>query len=145
MNYKFSEAAFPPENCFGLILGDAFSLNYPMLELLIKVNFYCMDITALRLVWLTKEEFNTVTISSTFGQSDSASGLSTSGSGRVPCLALCVRGANAIQNWQGIVGPRNCKVARYTDQYIIVFFILKKKVVDNDNTAGRTNARIPSL
>ena len=111
MNYKFSESAFPPENCFGLILGDAFSLNYPILEMFIKVNFFCMDITALRLVWLTKEEFNTVTISSTFGQQSGPT------LGRVPCLALCVRGANAIQNWQGIVGPRNCKVARYTDQY----------------------------
>ena len=109
MNYKFSESAFPPENCFGLILGDAFSLHYPILEMLIKVNFFCMDITAMRLVWLTREEFNTVTISSTFGP--------TGTTARVPCLALCVRGANAIQNWQGIVGPRNCKVARYTDQY----------------------------
>ena len=112
MNYKFSESAFPPENCFGLILGDAFSLHYPILEMLIKVNFFCMDITAMRLVWLTREEFNTVTISSTFGPTGT-----TEQSTRVPCLALCVRGANAIQNWQGIVGPRNCKVARYTDQY----------------------------
>ena len=54
------------DNCFGLILGDAFPIGEVILEMLIKVNMYCMDICGLRLCWLTKEEYNTATISATF-------------------------------------------------------------------------------
>ena len=45
------------DNCFGLILGDAFPIGEVILEMLIKVNMYCMDICGLRLCWLTKEEY----------------------------------------------------------------------------------------
>ena len=105
-NYKFTKNELLFENCFGLVLGDSFAMGFPILEMIIKASFYCLDITGIKLCWLTKEEYNTVTISQTFNASESQ---------LVPCLALCVRGANAIQNWQTIVGPRNNKVAQYTD------------------------------
>ena len=56
------------ENCFGLVLGDAFPIGYAVLEMLIKVNMHCMDVCGLRLCWLTKEEYNTATISATFSR-----------------------------------------------------------------------------
>ena len=55
-----------PENAFGLILGDAFALSFPLLEMFIKISFCCLDVSGLRLCWLTAEEFNTVTLTTTF-------------------------------------------------------------------------------
>ena len=62
-NYKFTHNEIPFENCFGLVLGDAFAMGFPVLEMIIKASFYCLDIAGLKLCWLTKEEYNTVTIS----------------------------------------------------------------------------------
>ena len=47
-------------------------------------------------------------------------------SGLIPCLALCCRGYNALQSWQSIVGPRNHRVASYTDQFSLSEGITKE-------------------
>ena len=68
--YKFSKPIFSshinPENVYGLILGDAFALGFPILEMFMKISFNCLDLSGLRLHWLTREEFNTITLSSSF-------------------------------------------------------------------------------
>merc|ERR1719284_959159 len=99
-----------PENVYGLILGDAFALGFPILEMFMKISFNCLDLSGLRLHWLTREEFNTITLSSSFPAA------AAFGDELIPCLSICLRGHNALEIWQKIVGPRNCKIARYTDQ-----------------------------
>ena len=63
---RFLSSHINPENVYGLILGDAFALGFPILEMFMKISFNCLDLSGLRLHWLTREEFNTITLSSSF-------------------------------------------------------------------------------
>ena len=77
------------DNCFGLVLGDAFSSGEAMLEMLIRVNLYCMDVCGLRLCWLTKEEFNTATISATFTRGTVLTPISIAADITLPLMGRC--------------------------------------------------------
>jgi hypothetical protein len=49
-----NSASVNMDNAFGLIHGGAFSNGSPIMEMFLRIQAECMDITAMRLVWISK-------------------------------------------------------------------------------------------
>ena len=49
-----NSASVNMDNAFGLIHGGAFNYGSPIMEMFLRIQAECMDITAMRLVWISK-------------------------------------------------------------------------------------------
>ena len=49
-----NSASVNMDNAFGLIHGGAFNNGSPIMEMFLRIQAECMDITAMRLVWISK-------------------------------------------------------------------------------------------
>jgi len=105
-----NSASVNMDNAFGLIHGGAFNNGSTIMEMFLRIQAECMDITAMRLVWISKSEYNNVTLSQTYSE-EHLEHMDC----YIPVLALGIRGFNGVTSWQDICGPRNVRVAQFTD------------------------------
>ncbi|XP_039248438.2 dynein axonemal assembly factor 8-like [Styela clava] len=106
----------PPSTTFGklqttmcLLQKEAFMFPTAVMDVMIRVQTSCFDLTGLKLAYVTREFINDNTLYHSNSMKSNPKEV-------VPCVVIAIRGRSVIARWSKIVGPRDPVLARMSER-----------------------------